>query len=55
MIVNIEKINERKKEGGGNVRLRYVVYQGDSEYALKRVPSNSVHLVVSSPPYFRHA
>jgi len=32
--------------------LRYTLYHGDCEKALKRVPSNSVHLVVSSPPYF---
>lgn len=31
--------------------LRYMVYHGDSEHALKRLPGNSVHLVVSSPPY----
>ena len=33
------------------IRLKYIVYHGDAEYALKRIPSNSVHLVFSSPPY----
>ena len=31
--------------------MKYVLYHGDAEYALKGVASNSVHLVVSSPPY----
>jgi DNA modification methylase len=34
------------------VRLRYTIYHGDCEKALKMMNSNSVHLVVSSPPYF---
>jgi len=34
------------------MRLRYVLYHGDCKEALKRLDSNSVHLVVSSPPYF---
>ena len=31
--------------------LKYVILHGDAEYALRTIPSNSVHLVVTSPPY----
>jgi len=37
--------------GGNLMKLRYWLLHGDSEHALKRLPGNSVHLVVSSPPY----
>ena len=34
------------------MNLKYVLYHGDAEKALKRVESNSVHLVFTSPPYW---
>jgi len=32
--------------------MRYVLYVGDAEKALKQVPSSTVDLVCTSPPYF---
>jgi len=34
------------------MKLRYVLYHGDCEKALKKLPSRSVDLIFSSPPYF---
>ena len=34
------------------MKLRYVLYHGDAEIALKKLESNSVHLVFTSPPYW---
>ena len=36
------------------ITLKYVLYKGDAEMALKQIPDESIHLLVTSPPYFRH-
>ena len=33
------------------VRIKSKIYQGDSKKALKNFPSNSIDLIVTSPPY----